>query len=229
MEKCVGWHVGGRFLSIDPVEFVASGNDPAYFNRYAYVNNDPITYTDPTGKASKIARLVKLGSTAFEKGAKLSKQRAVEARRNGQNVIADTRQTAKQIEVAAHGTTDLIKHQKGHVLADGSKGKGHFQTKGKLGHTFWSIVAVTLASGAEVLNNVADASEILDPMTYLSSGEMYMAPNGEIVSYSELVENISNGVYDDDQSEPNSDNKDSGMSGENVRVCSGFGAQKDGC
>nr|WP_017931469.1 RHS repeat-associated core domain-containing protein [Robiginitomaculum antarcticum] len=38
----------GRFLSIDPVTFMDTGN-PAMFNRYAYVENDPINGIDPTG------------------------------------------------------------------------------------------------------------------------------------------------------------------------------------
>lgn len=37
-----------RFLSIDPVTFMGSGN-PGYFNRYAYTMNDPINNNDPTG------------------------------------------------------------------------------------------------------------------------------------------------------------------------------------
>ena len=37
----------GRFLSGDPVGFAQGG--PGYFNRYAYVGNDPVNATDPTG------------------------------------------------------------------------------------------------------------------------------------------------------------------------------------
>jgi RHS repeat-associated protein len=37
----------GRFLSTDPIEF--DGRDPATFNRYAYANNNPYRYIDPTG------------------------------------------------------------------------------------------------------------------------------------------------------------------------------------
>jgi RHS repeat-associated protein len=36
----------GRFMSIDPIGF--TGN-PASFTRYAYANNNPFVYTDPTG------------------------------------------------------------------------------------------------------------------------------------------------------------------------------------
>ena len=40
----------GRFLSVDPVTFVDTGN-PGYFNRYAYTMNDPINNLDPDGRA----------------------------------------------------------------------------------------------------------------------------------------------------------------------------------
>ena len=40
----------GRFLSIDPVTFMDTG-DPNFFNRYAYAFNNPINLIDPTGMA----------------------------------------------------------------------------------------------------------------------------------------------------------------------------------
>ena len=42
--------VSGRFLSVDPVTFMETGN-PAFFNRYAYAFNDPVNLTDPTGRS----------------------------------------------------------------------------------------------------------------------------------------------------------------------------------
>ncbi len=40
----------GRFLSVDPVTFLDSGENPDYFNSYAYTFNDPVNNTDPDGK-----------------------------------------------------------------------------------------------------------------------------------------------------------------------------------
>jgi len=41
--------VVGRFMSVDPVGFVETG-DPHYVNRYAYAGNDPVGNTDPNGR-----------------------------------------------------------------------------------------------------------------------------------------------------------------------------------
>ncbi len=40
----------GRFLSVDPVTFLSSGENPDYFNSYAYTFNDPVNGVDPTGE-----------------------------------------------------------------------------------------------------------------------------------------------------------------------------------
>jgi len=49
----------GRFLSNDPVGFAQGG--PAYFNRYAYVANDPMNAIDPNGK-----KIVIIGSEEYK-------------------------------------------------------------------------------------------------------------------------------------------------------------------
>ncbi|SDM91159.1 RHS repeat-associated core domain-containing protein, partial [Maricaulis salignorans] len=43
----------GRFLSGDPVGFAQGG--VGYFNRYAYVGNNPVNATDPTGEFGNLA------------------------------------------------------------------------------------------------------------------------------------------------------------------------------
>ena len=46
----------GRFLSVDPFGFTG---DPFSFNRYAYVNNNPYAYTDPSGMLTEDAQPLK--------------------------------------------------------------------------------------------------------------------------------------------------------------------------
>jgi len=58
----------GRFVSADPVSFLDGGAE--LFNRYAYANNNPYKYTDPTGETPlavfAIARIV--GQAAMNTG-----------------------------------------------------------------------------------------------------------------------------------------------------------------
>ena len=62
--------VAGRFLSVDPVTFMGSGYNPAYFNRYAYSGNDPINNIDPDGQFFGAAgKLVKLAIKGGDIGA----------------------------------------------------------------------------------------------------------------------------------------------------------------
>jgi len=53
----------GRFLSIDPVTFLDTG-DTRYFNRYAYVGNDPINNIDPDGRV--IGKAIKFGRNTIK-------------------------------------------------------------------------------------------------------------------------------------------------------------------
>lgn len=46
-----------RFLSIDPVTFMDTGQ-PSYFNRYRYCSNDPINCFDPTGMSDEERNLL---------------------------------------------------------------------------------------------------------------------------------------------------------------------------
>ncbi len=51
----------GRFLSVDPVTFMDTG-DPSYFNRYRYCSNDPINCTDPTGQSDVLKKIFDFGA-----------------------------------------------------------------------------------------------------------------------------------------------------------------------
>ncbi|MEP1230386.1 MAG: RHS repeat-associated core domain-containing protein [Litorimonas sp.] len=69
----------GRFLSVDPVGFLETG-DPRYFNRYAYTANDPINLIDPTGEcfASRLRSCAEQAGKTFGKFA-VSISRGVQA------------------------------------------------------------------------------------------------------------------------------------------------------
>ena len=54
----------GRFLSVDPV--LGEAATPQAWNRYAYVRNRPLNYTDPTGEVADIA--VDIGFIAYDLG-----------------------------------------------------------------------------------------------------------------------------------------------------------------
>ncbi|MEW5980688.1 MAG: RHS repeat-associated core domain-containing protein, partial [Acidobacteriota bacterium] len=44
----------GRFTSVDPENAGANEDDPQRWNGYSYARNNPLLYTDPTGKAIRI-------------------------------------------------------------------------------------------------------------------------------------------------------------------------------
>ena len=53
----------GRFLSVDPVTFIETG-EPGMFNRYAYAGNDPINKIDPDGETPVHAAAAALAGSA---------------------------------------------------------------------------------------------------------------------------------------------------------------------
>jgi hypothetical protein len=112
---------------------------------------------DPMGTVGIVGSVVKV----LENGGKVvvryvDKAGAVAARRAGENVEANTRQMARQIELAAAGGKPIIKHTGGHKLAGGARGLPHYQRKGSRGHTFWA------AGGVAVLAFPDDAESAMD-------------------------------------------------------------------
>ncbi|WP_416203159.1 RHS repeat domain-containing protein [Xanthomonas euvesicatoria] len=131
-----------RFLSVDPV--AANLNTGSNFCRYCYVENNPYTFVDPDGRAKAVVWLLKLTGNGMQKISRITKEQAVIARRQGENVLSNRRQISSQIETAAHGRDEQLRHA-AHKLDDGSRGLPHYQTDGKFGHSFWGKLSVAAA------------------------------------------------------------------------------------
>lgn len=156
----------GVFLSVDPVN--AYENPIDHFHRYRYANSNPYLFVDPDGQKG-VAWLVKLGTKGMRKLARLTKEQAVRARTAGQNVVADRRQLASQIETAAHGRDGQLKHA-AHELAEGEKGLPHYQTEGIKGHSFWGKLSVGIVALADALDQGAEAADLIDPYRISDAG-----------------------------------------------------------
>lgn len=130
------------------------------------VQGDPVNFTDPEG-LSGAGWVVKFGDRGLRKIRKLlSKKEAQQARRQGDNVLAKSKQQAKAIEKGAHGGQDMMRH-KGHDLRDGGRtGEPHYQTNGKYGHTFWSSTAGLVLSffdPTDLISGELGADDMLNP------------------------------------------------------------------
>jgi len=139
----------GRWANKDPIRFAGGAT-----NLYEYVGNDPVNLTDPEGTApfAWLIRLLNNGERRLIRPL-ATEAEAVAARKAGQNVVFETRQSAKAAEKAAGGGCgDMMRHT-GHELPNGEVGAPHYQTEGAPGHSFWG--------------NVADILELFLPPIYL--------------------------------------------------------------
>lgn len=99
----------GRFLSVDPVTFGMT-NDPGYFNRYAYTQNNPINFIDPNGMCT---------------GSRLT---------NGDGTCASTGGSTTGITGLAQGMQiDQAKQDYVQYASSNSSNKGNSSTSGSFG------------------------------------------------------------------------------------------------
>lgn len=136
-----------RFLSEDPVGF--AGGD---VNLYAYVKNNPVNFTDPSGlsivtKVAKIVKLLAKGGMKIEK--KVDFDEAVKVVDGGGDVIATNRRTAGEIAREAGGGKRPV-HDKPHgPVKDGYR--PHYHPHGRPGgHVFYSIAGILAPNSLEV-------------------------------------------------------------------------------
>ncbi len=79
------------------------------------------------------------------------------ARKQEQDILVNgTRQKAHQVESGGNNGRPVIKHT-GHDLGGGARGRPHYQTPGRSGHTFWSGAIATVGSCIDPLDASATA------------------------------------------------------------------------
>jgi hypothetical protein len=133
------------------------GNNPQRWNRYAYVDNNPLSFIDPDGRSKQdlVYRLLKEilskdGKIAgFIETRFLSKEGALAARAAEKNIVTKAHDLktaekgAQEIETAVYGSSGTVHHPAGfHENAT-----GHFQQKSDKiwGHTFYkSLTAIVV-------------------------------------------------------------------------------------
>ncbi|MDF2176841.1 hypothetical protein P2G88_01070 [Aliiglaciecola sp. CAU 1673] len=193
----------GRFLQTDPVGYVADTN------MYAYVGNDPMNYTDPSGEIPLVVVAIwilkEVGGEVFEQTtgipaptakniAKYGLKKAMRFSIKDRTKISGTYRFKEGNQDYVGQSEDVMKRLQQHAS------KNKFK-EGKAG-----TLSTNKVDGNKRDREIAEQSEI-DTIT-----------NG-VGAKSDLVSNKINPVK----------RSDNGMSGVVWKVCSGMGAQKGGC
>jgi RHS repeat-associated protein len=90
----------GRFLSVDPyLDGEKSMRNPQMWNRYAYVTNNPLRYTDPTGKSLwetlvRVVRYIGKEEKVVARVKAISKSKAMEGIERGIKVAREEKATS---------------------------------------------------------------------------------------------------------------------------------------
>lgn len=166
-----------RFISEDPMGFNAG--DP---NLYAYVANDPVNNTDPSGR-SLIGRIVRRLAKPLWEGRKITMREAQLIRRAERDVIVDSERLGRQVESGAFKNDRTA----GEMLRHDPHEPGynpHFQTEGKRGHTFYRGVAMFLAPNSMTLSERKDTTN----MQMLSAGLWDIATSIDPIGLTDAIE-----------------------------------------
>jgi RHS repeat-associated protein len=174
----------GRLLSVDPV----GGNPatPQSWNRYAYVEGNPLAYLDPDGlgKLGTFAKIVDFTASGARKiVARLSSREAAKAaQRAGEDLRLPNRKGAEELARELGGGRPPI-----HELGKGKGQYPHYHPADRSGgHIFYGIAgALTLSHYAQghgsVLEVLAEVGDIFNPLSLgqdvIDLYEMFF-PNG---------------------------------------------------
>ncbi len=206
----------GRFMSRDPM--AGQLRLPGTLARYAYVEDNPVTDTDPDGygKIGTVIRVLKAVGEHLVPGDAVSVRAAQMIRQTGGNVrvfggTANTREAvAGQVERGAFPGGDTLKHG---PHGDSPILRPHYQTAEEAGHTFYNVAP--LAGASELLKNLTFSHYTGDwprPLQYVGTVADFFNPVSDVTDVLDLAQAVLG------DSDPTPNKKNSGSSRQLLRL-----------